>query len=206
MTYTNSLMSEMPSMTRKVLPSDTIELALFLLGKLVVRVLPSGMVGGRIVETEAYPIGDPAAHAYRKMTVRNKSLFLDRGYAYVYRAYGVSFMLNVASEKAGQGAGVLVRSLEPEFGICLMRQNQVCGIDRNLTRGPGRLAKSFSIDKSLDGNDLCAPGPLYLAAATRPVGQVGVSSRIGISRAIDAPWRFFLRGNGFVSGTRRLNA
>ncbi len=192
-------------MTREVLPKDTVELALFLLGHLVVRVLPEGVVGGRVVETEAYPPGDPAAHAYRRMTVRNQSLFLDRGYAYVYRAYGVSFMLNVASEKAGQGAGILIRAVEPEFGSRIMQQNRGVAEERDVTRGPGRLATALAIDRSLDGCDLCAPGPLYLSPGVRPVGAIGVSSRIGITRAVDAPWRFYLRGNRFVSGSRRLN-
>ena len=188
-----------------MLPSDTVELALFLLGCLVVRALPEGVVGGRIVETEAYPIGDPAAHAYRRMTVRNQSLFLDRGYGYVYRAYGVSFMLNVASEKVGQGAGILIRAVEPEFGLNTMARHRGSAEERDMTRGPGRLAIALDIDQRFDGIDLCSAGPLYVSPATRPVGPIGVSSRIGITQGMHSPWRFFLRGNRFVSGSRRLN-
>jgi len=205
LTYTDKIRGELAPITRGKLPKDTVELALFLLGHLVVRVLPAGIIGGRIVETEAYPIGDSAAHAYRRMTLRNQSLFLDRGYAYVYRAYGVSFMLNVASEKTGQGAGILIRAIEPVFGSCIMRQHRGRVEERELTRGPGRLATALAIDPTLDGNDLCAPGPLFLSSWTQPVGAIGVSGRIGITRGVDSPWRFYLRGNPYVSGTRRLN-
>ncbi len=98
---------------RAELPVDTAQLARFLIGKMLVRILAEGMAGGRIVETEAYGIGDPAGHAYRGMTPRNRALFLERGHAYVYLAYGISFMLNVSSEAAGVGAGVLIRAIEP---------------------------------------------------------------------------------------------
>ena len=99
---------------RAELPVDTVRLARFLIGKMLERVLAAGVVSGRIVETEAYDIGDPAGHAYRGMTPRNRSLFLERGHAYVYLAYGSSFMLNVSSEKPGVGAGVLIRAIEPD--------------------------------------------------------------------------------------------
>ena len=98
---------------RAEMPVDTAELARFLIGKMLVRMLAEGVAGGRIVETEAYGIGDPAGHAYRGITPRNRALFLERGHAYVYLAYGISFMLNVSSETSGVGAGVLIRAIEP---------------------------------------------------------------------------------------------
>src|SRR5258708_39466860 len=113
---------------RAELRVDTVRLARFLIGKMVQRVLAAGVVSGRIVETEAYGIGDPAGHAYRGMTPRNRSLFLERGHAYVYLAYGSSFMLNVSSEMPGIGAGVLIRALEPVEGVAIMRQNR--GVER----------------------------------------------------------------------------
>ena len=100
-------------LARATLPVDTAALARFLIGKLLVRELPEGAASGRIVETEAYVIGDAAGHAYGGMTPRNRSLFLERGHAYVYLAYGLSWMLNVSSEAKGVGAGVLIRALEP---------------------------------------------------------------------------------------------
>ena len=98
---------------RAEMPVDTAQLARFLIGKMLVRMLAEGVAGGRIVETEAYGIGDPAGHAYRGITPRNRALFLERGHAYVYLAYGISFMLNVSSETSGVGAGVLIRAIEP---------------------------------------------------------------------------------------------
>ena len=109
------------ALLRSELPIDTIALARFLIGMVVVRELPEGTASGRIVETEAYVIGDAAGHAYRGKTQRNRSLFLERGHAYVYLAYGISYMLNVSSELAGVGAGVLIRALEPIEGIPIMR-------------------------------------------------------------------------------------
>src|SRR5271169_4236133 len=109
---------------RAELPVDTARLARFLIGKMLVRILAGGVAGGRIVETEAYDIGDPAGHAYRGMTPRNRALFLQRGHAYVYLAYGVSFMLNVSSETPGVGAGVLIRAIEPTIGVAIMEQNR----------------------------------------------------------------------------------
>src|SRR5271163_4966121 len=96
-----TICSESRVLDRAELPVDTAELARFLIGKMLVRTLAEGPAGGRIVETEAYEIGDPAGHAYRGMTPRNRALFLERGHAYVYLAYGTSFMLNVSSEASG---------------------------------------------------------------------------------------------------------
>src|SRR5580704_8405801 len=101
------------TLARRELPIDTASLARYLIGKILVRVLPEGVVSGRIVETEAYVVGDAAGHGYGGMTRRNRSLFLEPGHAYVYLAYGSSYMLNVSSEKPGIGAGVLIRALEP---------------------------------------------------------------------------------------------
>jgi DNA-3-methyladenine glycosylase len=197
-------------LTRSELPIDTAALARDLIGKLLVRKLPEGVASGRIVETEAYVIGDAAGHAYIGMTPRNRSLFLERGHAYVYLAYGVSFMLNVSSEAPGIGAGVLIRALEPVEGVAIMRQNR--GVDRlrDLTRGPGRLAQALRIDRSLDGLDLCQEGPLWLGRDDRGASEIGEnkigkSVRIGITREPDRVLRFYLRWSPFVSGAKSLN-
>jgi DNA-3-methyladenine glycosylase len=143
------------------------------------------------------------------MTERNRSLFLECGHAYVYRAYGTSWMLNVSSEGAGVGAGVLIRALAPEQGTALMAARRGAAPARDIARGPGRLAAALAIDRSLDGLDLCARGPLFLAPDTaRPAAageEIGSSVRIGITRAADRPWRFFLRGSRFLSGPAWLN-
>ena len=197
-------------LARSALPIDTAALARFLIGRLLVRELPEGVASGRIVETEAYVIGDAAGHAYVGMTPRNRALFLERGYAYVYLAYGVSWMLNVSSEAPGIGAGVLIRALEPLQGIAIMANNRGTERLRDLTRGPGRLAEALSIDRSLDGLDLCRTGPLWLAgdgdgANEIGEGEIGESVRIGISRDADRVLRFYVRGSPFVSGAKSLN-
>jgi DNA-3-methyladenine glycosylase len=191
---------------RADLPVDTIALARYLVGKFVVHDLSAGRVSGRIVETEAYPIGDPAAHSYRGETPRNGSMFLDRGHAYVYLVYGSSYMLNVSSEVRGVGGGVLLRALEPLEGIDLM--SRLRGTDRllDLTRGPGRLAQALGIDRRQDGLDLCAPGALRLATGSGANGRLGRSVRIGLTRAADRVLRFYERGNLYVSGPKRLCA
>ena len=184
---------------------DTVQLARYLLGKLVIRQSARGLLIGRIVETEAYPVGDAAGHAYRGMTPRNRSLFLSRGHAYVYLAYGVSYMLNVSSEAVGVGAGVLIRAVEPLVGIAAMQRNRGVQSLRDLARGPGRLASALDVDRHLDGIDLCRKGPLWLARDGYPGPQIGVSKRIGLSREADRLLRFYARGNRYVSGPKRLN-
>jgi DNA-3-methyladenine glycosylase len=190
---------------REELPTDTAQLARFLIGKIVVRVLAEGTASGRIVETEAYDIGDPAGHAYRGMTLRNRALFLERGHAYVYIAYGTSFMLNVSSETPGVGAGVLIRAIEPTDGIAIMARHRGTDRVRDLARGPGRLCAALAIDRRLNGIDLCKAGPLWLGSDGRAVGDIGQSTRIGLTRAAETPLRFYVRGNRFVSGPLKLN-
>ena len=193
------------ALDRAELPVDTVELARFLIGKMLVRMLPEGAAGGRIVETEAYDIGDPAGHAYRGMTPRNRALFLERGHAYVYLAYGVSFMLNVSSETSGVGAGVLIRAIEPTAGISIMERNRGTERVRDLARGPGRLCAALQIDRRLDGIDLCQAGRLWLGSDGQASDEIGQSKRIGITRAADSLLRFYVRGNRFVSGPQALN-
>jgi DNA-3-methyladenine glycosylase len=193
------------ALERAELPVDTVQLARFLIGKIVVRTLDEGVAGGRIVETEAYDIGDPAGHAYRGMTPRNRALFLERGHAYVYLAYGISFMLNVSSEAPGVGAGVLIRAIEPTDGIAIMERNRRTERVRDLARGPGRLCEALGIDRRLDGIDLCRVGPLWLGSDGQASGEIGHGKRIGITRAADSLLRFYVRDNLFVSGARALN-
>ncbi|HME00432.1 MAG TPA: DNA-3-methyladenine glycosylase [Terriglobia bacterium] len=196
---------------RAELPIDTIALARYLIGKTLVHDLPEDADGpgvrmsGRIVETEGYVVGDAAGHAFRGQTPRNSSLFLRRGHAYVYFTYGSAWMLNVSSETPGIGAGVLLRAIEPLEGIAAMERHRGTTRLLDLARGPGRLAAALRIDKRYDGVDLCARGPLWLGAAVKPTGTIGESVRIGITREVERPLRFFERGNPFVSGPKRLN-
>ena len=175
---------------------------------------------GRIVETEAYLDGDPACHAFRGMTPRNRSLFKEAGHAYVYLCYGTSYLLNVSSERRGTGAGVLLRALEPLAGIDQMRRaRKLAGGARklvggarkedrllDLARGPGRLTSALQVDLRHDGIDLFADGPLWIGSDGSTVAAIGESTRIGITKGADARLRYFVAGSAYLSGSRRLNA
>src|SRR3984893_18752463 len=192
------------SLARSELPMDTVSLARYLIGKMLVREMAEGVASGRIVETEAYVVGDAAGHAYRGMTPRNRSLFLERGHAYIYLAYGSSYMLNVSSEMPGIGAGVLIRALEPLEGIPILRLNRGIERLRDLARGPGRLTAALRVDRRLDGLDLCREGPLWLGGGDPEPGEIGQSIRIGISRDANRLLRFYFRDSPFVSGPGSL--
>ncbi len=189
---------------RTELPANTIKLARFLIGKIVVRDLPAGRLSGRIVETEAYPPGDPAGHHFRGPTPRIRSMYLAPGHAYIFFNYGAHFMLNVVSERAGIAAAILIRALEPLEGIKLMQRHRETNRLLDLTRGPGRLAAALQIGRCHDGLDLCAQGSLWLGESSHPVGRIGKTIRIGITQAADRLLRFYERGNPFVSGPKRL--
>ena len=131
--------------------------------------------------------------------------FLESGRAYVYLAYGTSYMLNVSSEDPGIGAGVLLRALQPLEGIPIMQRNRGIERLRDLCRGPGRLTAALQVDLCLDGIDLCQKGPLWLADGDHEPTAIGQSVRIGISHDVDRLLRFYLRDSPFVSGSRSLN-
>jgi DNA-3-methyladenine glycosylase len=189
---------------RSELPTDTRTLARWLIGKTLVRQTPQGRMSGRIVETEAYVVGDAAAHAFIGKTKRNQSLFLERGHAYVYFIYGNWYAINVSGEKKGIGAGVLLRALEPLEGLDLMAKRRHTSRAHDLCRGPGRLASAMAIDRRLDGVDLCARGPIWLGGPAKPVGRIGRSVRIGITKEAHRPLRFYERGNSCVSGPKHM--
>jgi DNA-3-methyladenine glycosylase len=186
------------------MPTDTIDLAQALLGKILVRETGGTVLAGRIVETEAYLPLDPACHAFRGMTQRNRSLFLERGHSYVYLCYGTSYMLNVASEARGIGAGVLLRAVEPLHGIEHMQRSAQKLID--LARGPGRLTTAFKVDRRHDGLNLFSSAELWIGVDESPAGPIGKSVRIGLTKAADLPLRFFIAGSSYVSGSRKLNS
>ncbi|MBC5803646.1 MAG: DNA-3-methyladenine glycosylase, partial [Candidatus Eremiobacteraeota bacterium] len=186
------------------LPFETGALARFLLGTLLVADGAGGRAVVRIVETEAYVPGDAASHAFRGETARNRSMFLRRGHAYVYVIYGRSYCLNVSSETPGVGAAVLLRAAEPLAGVELMEARRACHDGRLLCSGPGRLARALGVTRWHDALDLCARGPLWLAAG-RPPEAIGTSVRIGLTREAARPLRFFDAASLVLSGPRRLN-
>ncbi len=154
-------------------------------------------VGGRIVETEAYDRDDPASHCYVGPTARNASMFGPPGRAYVYRSYGIHWCLNFVCAAQGHGAGVLIRALEPLAGLDLMRERRGVADERLLCSGPGRVCQALAITRAHDGLPLDAP-PFRVIPAERPL-EVRSGPRIGISKALDVPWRFTLAGSRFIS-------
>ncbi len=181
-------------------------LSRFLIGCTLVHDVDGVRLAGRIVETEAYLVGDAASHAFRGRTRRNGSMFLTRGHAYVYISYGCWPMLNVSSEAKGVGAALLLRALEPLEGIEEMHRIRAAMPLRDLARGPGRLALAMRVSLAEDGVDLCGSGPLFLAAPVRKKGVIATTIRIGITKDAKRPLRFFERGNPFVSGPKKLNS
>jgi DNA-3-methyladenine glycosylase len=161
-----------------------------------VTVLVDG-VGGRIVETEAYDREDPASHSYSGPTERNGAMFGLPAHAYVYRSYGIHWCLNFVCREEGHGAGVLIRALEPVAGLQVMRARRHTDNDLLLCSGPGKLCQALGVTRDFNGLSLAAP-PFELWPAPAQT-EVVAGPRIGISKAVDVPWRFGLAGSRYVS-------
>jgi len=189
----------MTHLTRRSLPLATVPLARFLVGKRLVFRAPGGLIAGRIVETEAYPPGDPTGYARPGLTTANAPLFAARGTAYVRMVYGTCLTLNIASEAEGTGAAVLIRALEPLEGIESMRANRPGARDRDLARGPGRVCAALGIGRELSGHDLCSGRTLWLEAMRGRPADIVTSTRIGLSRDQHRRLRFVERGSVYVS-------
>ena len=159
-------------------------------------------VGGRIVETEAYDQSDPASHTYGGLTARNAAMFGPPGCAYVYRSYGLHWCLNTVCREAGHGAGVLLRALEPTHGLDVMRERRGLQDERLLCAGPGRLAQALGIDARMGGLPLDQPPFALLepaAPGNGPARMLATGPRIGISKAVELPWRFGEAGSRYLS-------
>ncbi|HTK13347.1 MAG TPA: DNA-3-methyladenine glycosylase [Xanthobacteraceae bacterium] len=154
-------------------------------------------IGGRIVEVEAYHHTDPAAHSYRGMTLRNAVMFGPPGYAYVYRSYGIHWCVNFVCEEAGSASAVLIRAIEPLTGLPTMRRRRGLDDERLLCSGPGRVCQALGITDALSGHRLDTPPFSLLLPPEKPDVAVGV--RIGITRAMDYPWRYGVAGSRFLS-------
>jgi DNA-3-methyladenine glycosylase len=189
---------------RDDLPVDTIELARYMVGKYLVLDLPEGRISGRIVETEAYPVGDSTSYAFSGLRPYNASMFLARGHAHVRLTYGVSYMLNMSSEEEGTGAGLLFRAIEPLEGLALMQARRPGVSLRDLARGPGRLTKALGVGLDFDGLDLCSGRGLWIGRMEAEPTPVAATKRIGLSREMHHLLRFYEPGSRFVSGPRKL--
>lgn len=193
---------DMKPLPRSFYERYTIDVAKDLLGKLLVRRFPdSSYVAGVIVEVEAYRgEDDPASHAYRGLTSRNKVMFGKPGVAYVYFTYGMYHCLNIVTEPEGVPAAVLIRAVEPVFCIDIMMKFRETKDIRNLTNGPGKLTMAFSITRELNGVDMTEDDILFVSNYNKySKFNIGVSSRIGIRVGLDKPWRFYIKENPYVS-------
>jgi len=172
---------------------DSHDVALALIGAVL---LVDG-VGGKIVETEAYDRQDPASHTFNGPTPRNEAMFGPPGRAYVYRSYGIHWCLNFVCREDGHGAGVLIRAIEPLYGMDLMRARRGLHDKRLLCSGPGRVGQALGITQELNGRRL-DQAPFKVLATAEPV-VVARGPRIGIRKAMEIHWRFGLEGSRFLS-------
>lgn len=185
---------------------DVLIVAKDLLGKIFVKKDKNGILAGKIVEVEAYHGDfDQAAHTYRRKTKRNEIMFEAGGCLYVYFTYGSHFCCNIVTGKKGHGTAVLIRALEPltgvdkmiknRFGRNLKNENEIF----NLTNGPGKVCAAFGINKSHLGTELTGGKIFLLGNKKIAADKVGISKRIGITRSVNLPWRFFIKNNPFLS-------
>ena len=195
-------MKTMKLIPRTFYQRDTVLVARELLGKILVRVLSDGTVlAGIIVETEAYVCDDEACHAFRGETAANRALFGPVGHAYIYFIYGMYYCCNIVARKpAVKAGGILIRALEPVEGIAAMQKFRHAKQLRQLTNGPGKLAQALHINKHLYGVDVTKKGELFVIEGRKiPKNELVESERIGISCAQEKLWRFYIKGNSFVS-------
>ena len=190
-------------LTRDFYLQDTRQAAQKLLGLIVQRRLPTGeTLSGIIVETEAYLTDDPACHAYRGRTPRNAAMFGPPGHAYVYFTYGLHMMLNLVCAPEGTAEAVLIRALEPTEGIDAMRENRGSALEtKQLTNGPGKLSQALALTRlSHNGVDITdSDGELQVLPNDFAPFELVSTTRIGITRGVDLPWRYYVRGNPYVS-------
>jgi DNA-3-methyladenine glycosylase len=158
--------------------------------------------GGTIVETESYERDDPACHAYTGLTPRTEPLFGPPGRAYVYLSYGIHSLLNAVAEPEGQAAAVLIRALQPTAGLRAMRERRGERPDADLCAGPGKLTEALGVGLDANEADLGADPFLLLPPEPEWQGEVVTGPRVGISKAVERPWRFCLAGSRFVSRPR----
>jgi DNA-3-methyladenine glycosylase len=186
---------------QEILTMTSLQAAPRLLGCYLVRKTAKGLIKVKIVETEAYHQEDPASHSFRGITPRTAPMFEAGGRLYVYFTYGMHYCINLVVGRKGVGEAVLIRAAEPVQGIEIMQANRKITDIKSLTNGPGKLAQALGInDTSLSGKIL-NKSSILLEPPTATINQADIVStpRVGISQAIDLPWRFYIRNNPYVS-------
>ncbi|MFA5060980.1 MAG: DNA-3-methyladenine glycosylase [Candidatus Pacearchaeota archaeon] len=179
---------------------ETLNVAQELLGKFIVRETGEGRIVGKIVETEAYLKDDPACHASKGKTPRNLPMFEEGGVAYVYFTYGMYHCFNVVTNKKGIGEAVLIRAVEPVEGMEIMKGNRGITEIKNLCNGPSKFAIAFGIDKGFNGVDLTDKNSsLKLMQGKNENFEIIKTNRVGISQGTDLLYRFYIKGNDWVS-------
>lgn len=191
---------------RKFYTRDVHIVAKELLGKYLVRKVRRKNLIGRIVEVEAYDgLIDEAAHTFRGKTKRNEVMFNEGGFLYVYFTYGMHYCSNVVAGKLNEGKAVLLRAVEPVNGIDLMAINRFGKKDisavelKNLTNGPAKICQAFGIARSENGTDLTGKEIFIFDSPKLSENKIAASTRIGIKKSVDLPWRYYIKNNSFLS-------
>jgi DNA-3-methyladenine glycosylase len=187
-----------PPLAHSFYDRPTVEVAPDLLGRTLVYRSPAGVMAGVIVETEAYGPEDPANHAFRGLSKRNAHMFGPPGMAYIYRIYGMYWCLNAVTRPEGHGEAVLIRALEPIEGVELMEANRGMTDRRLLCKGPGRLCMALGLTGEMNGADL-AEETLFITEKRQEQFDITVTTRIGLTKAADFPWRYYITGNPYIS-------
>lgn len=185
------------TLRREFYLQDTVDVARGLLGKVLVHKIAEGILAGRIVETEAYLMDDPACHASRGITPRNAPMFGPPGHAYIYFTYGMHFCMNAVTAPEGVGEAVLIRAVQPLLGIDFMMERRGTRVITNLASGPGKLCQAFGLGREQGGLDL-TEGPLVIEEG-EDVTEIITTTRVGIRLAAEKPWRFYQAGSRFIS-------
>jgi DNA-3-methyladenine glycosylase len=203
---TNKTTPSAKKIGRSFYQQELLKVAKELLGKILVRKVSDKILAGKIVEVEAYHGDfDEAAHSFRGITKRTEIMFNEGGYLYVYFTYGAHHCCNVVTGKKGQGTAVLIRAVEPLVGIDEMIKNRFGRKLKNekeifnLTSGPGKVCQAFGIDRTHSGLDLTENKIFILDNKKIPNKEIGISTRIGITKSVDLPWRFFIKNNPYLS-------
>jgi DNA-3-methyladenine glycosylase len=179
---------------------ETTRVARELLGRVLVHISSEGISAGRIVETEAYRQDDPASHSYQGQTPRNAPMFGAPGTAYLYLIYGIHWCFNAVTRAEGFGEAALIRALEPLEGTALMERRRNLTDPHRLCRGPGSLCAAMGLTGAFNGADLTQPGKVWIAEGDPvPDSQVVCTQRIGISRAVHYPWRYYVANCRYIS-------